>query len=54
MTFLVPMPELDPGPELDPCPVIWSPAGETTYQLAPYATSPSPFVSPGFWSPENR
>ena len=41
-------PSYYPMPELVACPVIWEPAGDTAYQLAPYATTPSPFVSPGF------
>jgi hypothetical protein len=33
--------------------VIWSPAGDSTNQLAPNAFSPWPVVSPGLLSPEN-
>ena len=33
---------------------IWLPAEESAYHRPPKAFTPSPFVSPGFWSPEKR
>src|SRR4051812_45206661 len=44
--------EDDAGGELD-CPA-WLPVADTANQLAPNATTPCPFVSPGFSSLMNR
>ena len=42
----------EPPPELEEPPTC-SPAGVTAKKLPPNAVTPSPFVSPGFWSLTN-